>query len=57
MSRQVIIVMELTAADITPSQVVVACTQLGNLADHLDDGLHGRFGGATMFPARATLVN
>lgn len=57
MSRQVIIAMELTAAGITPDQVVVACTQLGNLADHLDDGLHGRFGGATAFATRPTLLN
>jgi len=55
--RQVIIAMELTAADITAAQVVVACTEIGNLADHLDDGLHGRFGGATAFTARPTLLN
>ena len=57
MARQVIVAMELTAVDISADQVAFACIELGNLADHLDDGLHGRFGGATMFPARATLVN
>jgi len=57
MHRQVIVAMELTALDVSAGQVVFACVELGNLADHLDDGLHGRFGGATMFPARATLVN
>lgn len=56
-NRQVIAVMELTGIDITVEQVAFACVELGNLADHLDDGLHGRFGGATMFPTRATLVN
>lgn len=55
--RQVIIAMELTAADITATQVVVACTEIGNLADHLDEGLHGRFGGATAFTTRPTLLN
>jgi hypothetical protein len=55
--RQVIIAMELTAADLTEAQVVVACTEIGNLADHLDDGLHGRFGGATVFATRPTLLN
>lgn len=55
--HQVVVAMELTAADLTETQVVVACTQLGNLADHLDDGLHGRFGGATAFASRPTLVN
>lgn len=56
-SRQVIVAMELTAAGITADQVVFACTELGNLADHLDDGLHGRFGGATVFATRPTLLN
>jgi hypothetical protein len=55
--RQVVVAMELTAADLTEAQVVFACTQLGNLADHLDDGLHGRFGGATAFATRPTLLN
>jgi len=55
--RQVIVVMELTAVDITADQVAFACIELGNLADHLDDGLHGRFGGSTVFATRATLVN
>lgn len=57
MGRQVIVAMELTAAGITADQVVFACTELGNLADHLDDGLHGRFGGATIFATRPTLLN
>ncbi len=55
--RQVVVAMELTAAGITADQVVFACTELGNLADHLDDGLHGRFGGATIFATRPTLLN
>ncbi|MFH1474363.1 MAG: YbjN domain-containing protein [Chloroflexota bacterium] len=55
--RQVIVAMELTAVDITADQVAFACIELGNLADHPDDGLHGRFGGATAFATRATLVN
>ncbi len=55
--RQVVVAMEITAADLTEAQVVFACTQLGNLADHLDDGLHGRFGGATAFATRPTLLN
>jgi hypothetical protein len=55
--RQVVVAMELTAADLTEAQVVFACTQLGNLADHLDDGLRGRFGGATAFATRPTLLN
>jgi hypothetical protein len=54
---QVVVAMELTAIDLTPEQITFACIELGNLADHLDDGLHGRFGGATTFPTRATLVN
>jgi hypothetical protein len=57
MGRQVIVAMELTAAGITADQVVFGCTELGNLADHLDDGLHGRFGGATVFATRPTLLN
>lgn len=55
--RQVVVAMELTAVDITADQVAFACIELGNLADHLDDGLHGRFGGATAFSTRAALVN
>lgn len=55
--RQVVVAMEVTAADLTEAQVVFACTQLGNLADHLDDGLRGRFGGATAFATRPTLLN
>jgi hypothetical protein len=55
--RQVIVAMELTALDITADQVAFACVELGNLADHLDDNLHGRFGGATAFATRPALVN
>jgi hypothetical protein len=54
---QVVVAMELTSVDLAPEQIAFACVELGNLADHLDDGLHGRFGGATTFPTRATLVN
>ncbi len=55
--RQVIVAMELTAVDITADQLTFACIELGNLADHLDDGLHGRFGGETVFATRPTLLN
>lgn len=40
-----------------PAGLTRACVQLGNLADHLDDELRGRFGGSTVFEAHRTLVN
>jgi len=55
--REVVVSMELTAVGMTAPQIAFACVQLGNLADHLDDVLRGRFGGRTMFEAPKTLVN
>jgi hypothetical protein len=55
--REVVVSMELTAVGITASQLAFACVQLGNLADHLDDVLRGRFGGRTMFEVPKTLMN
>jgi len=56
-NREVVVSMELTAVGISPPQIAFACVQLGNLADHLDDVLRGRFGGTTVFEAPTTLVN
>ena len=56
-NREVVVSMELTAVGMTASQIAFACVQLGNLADHLDDVLRGRFGGRTMFEVPKTLVN
>lgn len=53
----VYIACDLVAAGITADQVAVACTELANLADHLDDGFHGRFGGGLMFEAPTGRVN
>ncbi len=55
--REVVVSMELTAVGISAKQIAFACVQLGNLADHLDDVLRGRFGGRTMFEVPKTLVN
>jgi hypothetical protein len=55
--REVVVSMELTAVGISASQIAFACVQLGNLADHLDDVLRGRFGGRTMFEIPKTLMN
>ena len=55
--REVVVSMELTAVGITAPQIAFACIQLGNLADHLDDVLRGRFGGRTMFEVPKALVN
>lgn len=57
MQGQVLVASELTGADISPDQIAFACIELGSLADRLDDALHGRFGGKTMFEGRSTLVN
>jgi hypothetical protein len=55
--REVVVSMELTAVGITAAQIAFACVQLGNLADHLDDVLRGRFGGRTMFEVPKALMN
>ncbi|MFN8631688.1 MAG: YbjN domain-containing protein [Chloroflexota bacterium] len=55
--REVVVSMELTAVGITAAQIAFACVQLGNLADHLDDVLRGRFGGRTVFEVPKTLLN
>lgn len=55
--RQVVVSMELTAVGITAKQIAFACVQLGNLADHLDDVLRGRYGGRTVFEVPKTLLN
>ncbi len=55
--REVVVSMELTAVGISASQIAFACVQLGNLADHLDDVLRGRFGGRTVFEVPKTLMN
>lgn len=48
---------EVSAAGVTGEQLRVVCTELANLADHLDDGFHGRFGGAVMFETQPGPVN
>ncbi len=55
--REVVVSMEVTAVGISAAQIAFACVQLGNLADHLDDVLRGRFGGRTMFEVPKTLLN
>jgi len=55
--REVVVSMELTAVGVTAAQIAFACVQLGNLADHLDDVLRGRFGGRTMFEVPKALLN
>lgn len=55
--REVVVSMELTSVGITASQIAFASIQLGNLADHLDDVLRGRFGGRTMFETPRALMN
>jgi hypothetical protein len=55
--REIIVAMELTAIGIVPEQIAFACVQLGNLADHLDDRLRGRFGGNTVFEEHHQLLN
>jgi len=55
--RQVIVMTEITGVDVTPDQVALTCIELGNLADTLDDVLHGRFGGRTMFEGGPRLLN
>jgi hypothetical protein len=55
--REVVVSMELTSVGLTAAQIAFACVQLGNLADHLDDVLRGRFGGRTMFEVPKALMN
>jgi len=55
--RTILVATELPVVDITADQIAFACMQLGSLADHLDDVLHGRFGGGFAFEGRPTLVN
>ena len=55
--REIVVAMEITALGITPEQIAFACVQLGNLADHLDDRLRGRFGGTTVFEEHHQLLN
>jgi hypothetical protein len=55
--REIVVSMELTAVGLSAKQIAFGCVQLGNLADHLDDVLRGRFGGRTMFEVPKTLLN
>ena len=56
-ARTIVVATEIAAVDITGEQISFACMQLGSLADHLDDVLHGRFGGGFAFEGRSALVN
>jgi hypothetical protein len=56
-SGTIVVATELAAVDVSAQQVSFACMQLGSLADHLDDVLHGRFGGGVAFEGRAQLLN
>lgn len=53
----VVVAMELPAVDLTATHIAFACAQLGNLADHMDDTLRGRFGGEVAFDPNPRLVN
>ena len=53
----IVIATELPAVDVTADQIAFACLQLGNLADRLDDLLHGPFGGGVAFEGGSLLVN
>jgi len=55
--RTIVVATELAAVDVTAEQISFACMQLGSLADHLDDVLHGRFGGGFAFEGRSQRVN
>ena len=55
--RAVVASLELPAVGLTPEAVVFACTELGNVADHLDDQLKGHFGGTLMFESSPKLLN
>ena len=56
-ARTIVVATELAAVDVTAEQISFACMQLGSLADHLDDVLHGRFGGGFAFEGGSRLVN
>ena len=56
-ARTIVVATELAAVDVTAEQISFACMQLGCLADHLDDVLHGRFGGGFAFAGRSQLMN
>ena len=56
-ARTIVVATELAAVDVTAEQISFACMQLGSLADHLDEVLHGRFGGGFAFEGRSRLVN
>jgi hypothetical protein len=53
----VVVAMELPAVDLTATHIAFACAELGNLADHMDDALRGRFGGEVAFEPNPPLVN
>lgn len=55
--RAVIASLELPAVGLTHDAVAFACMELGNVADHLDDQLHGRFGGTIAFEPSPKLLN
>ena len=56
-ARTIVIATELPAVDVTADQIAFACLQLGNLADRLDDLLHGPFGGGVAFEGGSLLVH
>ena len=56
-ARTIVIATELPAVDVTADQIAFTCMQLGSLADHLDDVLHGRFGGGFAFEGSSRLMN
>lgn len=53
----IVVATELAAVDISAQQISFTCSQLGSLADHLDDVLHGRFGGGIAFEGRVLRLN
>ncbi len=53
----IVVATELAAVDVSAQQISFTCMQLGSLADHLDDVLHGRFGGGIAFEGRTLLLN
>jgi hypothetical protein len=55
--RAIVASIELPAVGLTPEAVHFACWEVGNLADHLDDQLRGRFGGRMTFDSSPKLLN
>ena len=55
--HEVIAAMEVSAVRITAEHIAFACLQVGAIADHFDDQLQARFGGATTFEGGGPLVN